>query len=155
MQDRLDDLPGKACHKARTLNSLGYEIVRRARPGVRMLDEREIRERMEPHLKLTFRANTDALRPYLEALEEVQLGLRSPKLVEAQRGDVEGFAGMYEHYREALEPTTRSTSTGRSRPRSSRCAKTRRFGARCNASAGISSSTSSRTCGRRTCSSCV
>lgn len=102
MQDRLDDLGGEARHKVRTLNSLGYEIVRRARPGVRVLDEREIRERIEPHLKLTFRANTDALRPYLEALEEVQLGLRSPTHVERQRGDVEGFAAMYAVYRDAL-----------------------------------------------------
>src|SRR5436190_4238634 len=103
MQDRLADLPGGARHKVRTLNSLGFEIVRRARPGVRVLDEREIRERIEPHLKLTFRANTDALRPYLEALEEVQLGLRAPNHVERQRGDVEGFATMYDRYHDELE----------------------------------------------------
>jgi len=103
MQDRLAELPGTARHKVRTLNSLGYEIVRRAHPGVRVLDERGIRERIEPHLKLTFRANTDALRPYLEALEEVRLGLRSPERVERQRGDVEGFAAMFDHYRDGLE----------------------------------------------------
>src|SRR5258705_10721028 len=100
MQDRVDDLSGGARHKVRTLNSLGYEIVRRARPGVRVLDEREIRERIEPHLKLTFRANTDALRPYLEALEEGQLGPRSPAPVDRQRGDVEGFATRYDHLRD-------------------------------------------------------
>jgi DNA helicase-2/ATP-dependent DNA helicase PcrA len=103
MQDRLADLPGGARHKVRTINSLGFEIVRRARPGVRVLDERDVRERIEPHVKLSFRANTDALRPYLEALEEVQLGLRSPAHVERQRGDVDGFAEMYGHYREQLE----------------------------------------------------
>src|SRR4029077_4886451 len=43
-----------------------------------------------------------ALRPYLEALEEVGLGLRNPTRVENQRGDVEGFAAMYEQYREGL-----------------------------------------------------
>ena len=67
---------------------------------MRVIDEREIRNRIEPHLTLQFRANTDALRPYLEALEEVQLGLRSPELVERQRGDVEGFAEMYDAYRD-------------------------------------------------------
>jgi DNA helicase-2/ATP-dependent DNA helicase PcrA len=103
MQDRLADLPGGARHKVRTLNSLGFEIVRRARPGVRVLDEREIRERIEPHIKLTFRANTDALRPYLEALEEVRLGLRSPAHVERRRGDVEGFASMFDAYLDGLE----------------------------------------------------
>ena len=71
MQDRLADLPRDAQRKVRTLNSFGYEIVRRARPNVRVIDEREIRNRIEPHLTLRFRANTDALRPYLEALEEV------------------------------------------------------------------------------------
>ena len=95
--------PGNARHKVRTLNSLGYEIVRRARPGVRVVDEREVRERIEPHVKLTFRANTDAVRPYLEALEEVQLGLRAPAHVERQRGDVDGFAAMYDLYRDTLE----------------------------------------------------
>src|SRR4029077_11222639 len=88
--------------KVRTLTSFGYEIVRRARPNVRVIDEREIRNRIEPHLTLRFRANTDALRPYLEALEEVQLGLRTPARVEQLRGDVDGFAEMYEHYREGL-----------------------------------------------------
>jgi len=102
MQDRLADLPSDARRKVRTLNSFGYDIVRRARPNVRVIDEREIRNRIEPHLTLRFRANTDALRPYLEALEEVGLGLRNPKLVENQRGDVEGFAAMYERYREEL-----------------------------------------------------
>ena len=102
MQDRLGDLPRDAQRKVRTLNSFGYDIVRRARPGTRVIDEREMRERMQPHLTLRLRANTDALRPYLEALEEVSLGLRTPELVERQRGDVEGFAAMYEQYRAGL-----------------------------------------------------
>ncbi|MDQ1480041.1 MAG: ATP-dependent helicase UvrD/PcrA, partial [Actinomycetota bacterium] len=38
MQDRLADLSGGARHKVRTINSLGFEILRRARPGVRVLD---------------------------------------------------------------------------------------------------------------------
>jgi DNA helicase-2/ATP-dependent DNA helicase PcrA len=102
MQDRLGDLPRDAQRKVRTLNSFGYEIVRRARPGTRVIDEREIRDRIQPHLTLRLRANTDALRPYLEALEEVSLGLRAPERVEQQRGDVEGFAAMYPQYRDGL-----------------------------------------------------
>ena len=103
MQDRLGDLPRDAQKKVRTLNSFGYDIVRRARPGTRVIDEREIRDRIQPHLTLRLRANTDALRPYLEALEEVSLGLRAPEQVEKQRGDVDGFATMYQHYRDGLE----------------------------------------------------
>ena len=34
MQDRLGDLPRDAQRKVRTLNSFGYDIVRRARPNV-------------------------------------------------------------------------------------------------------------------------
>ncbi len=102
MQDRLADLPRDAQRKVRTLNSFGYDILRRARPNARMIDERDIRNRIEPHLTLRFRANTDALRPYLEALEEVELGLRLPEAVEQQRGDVEGFAAMFRAYREGL-----------------------------------------------------
>jgi DNA helicase-2/ATP-dependent DNA helicase PcrA len=102
MQNRLADLPRDARHKVRTLNAFGYEIVRRARPTTRVVDEREIRDRIQPHLDLKFRANTDALRPYLEALEEVSLGLRTPERVEQQRADVDGFAVMYRHYRDGL-----------------------------------------------------
>src|SRR4051812_44961844 len=69
MQERLGDLPRNAQRKVRTLNSFGYDILRRARPNVRLIDEREVRNRIEPHVTLRFRANTDALRPYLEALE--------------------------------------------------------------------------------------
>jgi DNA helicase-2/ATP-dependent DNA helicase PcrA len=102
MQDRLADLPRDVRHKVRTLNAFGYEIVRRAQPNTRVIDEREIRDRIQPHLTLRLRANTDALRPYLEALEEVSLGLRTPERVEQARGDVDGFAVMYRHYRDGL-----------------------------------------------------
>ena len=67
-----------------------------------MIDEREIRNRIEPHVTLNSAANTDALAADLEALEEVQLGLRSPELVEMQRGDVEGFAEMFYKFRDGL-----------------------------------------------------
>ena len=40
--------------------------------------------------------------PYLEALGEVRLGLVAPEVVEAQRDDVEGFAAMFERYRDGL-----------------------------------------------------
>ena len=89
----------RSARSARSIRSVTTSC-RRARPNVRVIDEREIRNRIEPHVTLKFRANTDALRPYLEALEEVQLGLRSPELVEMQRGDVEGFAEMFYKYRD-------------------------------------------------------
>jgi DNA helicase-2/ATP-dependent DNA helicase PcrA len=41
--------------------------------------------------------------PYLEALDEVRIGLRHPDLVEAERDDVPGFADTFHRYREGLE----------------------------------------------------
>ncbi len=102
MKARLGDLPGGARRKVRTLNSFGYDILQRAFPNMQVIDEIEMRRRMEPHLKLRFRANTDALAPYLDALEEVRLALRPPAQVEADRGDVDGFAIMYESYVDRL-----------------------------------------------------
>jgi ATP-dependent DNA helicase UvrD/PcrA len=103
MRGRLADLPRTALRKVRTLNSFGYDILGRARPGLHVIDEVEIRKRIEPHLNIRRRANTDPYAPYLEALEEVQLALRSPDQVETDRGDVDGFAQMYRNYRDGLQ----------------------------------------------------
>ncbi|MGQ0824238.1 MAG: ATP-dependent helicase [Actinomycetota bacterium] len=102
MLGRLADLSGAAHRKIRTLNSFGYDILKRAQPRVRVIEEPDVRRRIEPHVSVRHRTNTDALAPYLEALEEVQLGLRDPHRVEATRGDVDGFAAMYDHYRDGL-----------------------------------------------------
>ncbi len=90
--------------RARTLNSLGYEIVARARGATpRVLDEREVRTIVDglapPGVP---RLNTDRIAPYLEALSEVRLALRDPARVEAERDDVPGLAGMFDGYRGAL-----------------------------------------------------
>ena len=64
MQDRLGDLPAR-----RAAQGPHAQLVRlrdRAPGPARAcgcIDEREIRNRIEPHLTLRFRANTDALRP--------------------------------------------------------------------------------------------
>jgi DNA helicase-2/ATP-dependent DNA helicase PcrA len=90
--------------RARTLNSLGYEIVARARGGTpRVLDEREVRAIVDALAPPGApRLNTDRLAPYLEALSEVRLALRDPEHVEEARDDVPGLAGMFDAYRAAL-----------------------------------------------------
>jgi DNA helicase-2/ATP-dependent DNA helicase PcrA len=90
--------------RARTLNSLGYWILGRARRTTpRVLDERETRalvERFAP--PGAPKLNTDRIGPYLEALSEVRLALRSPVDVEESRDDVPGLASIVSPYREAM-----------------------------------------------------
>lgn len=95
-------LPGGERLNVRTIHSIGWEILRMARPGLRLIDEREQRGRLEPITAAPPRANTDVIGPYLEALDEVRIGLRHPELVEAERDDVPAFADTFRRYRDAL-----------------------------------------------------
>jgi DNA helicase-2/ATP-dependent DNA helicase PcrA len=96
-------LPGGSRRNVRTIHSLGWEILRVARPGVRLIDEREQRRRIEPIAPAPPRTNTDVIGPYLEALDEVRIGLRDPEEVEAGRDDVPGFAEVFRRYRQGLD----------------------------------------------------
>jgi len=102
MQSRLGDLTGADRRKVRTLHALGYDIVRRATPRADVVDERDVRNRIEALVPVRRRANTDVYAPYLEALGAVRLGLVHPEKVEAERDDVEGFAAMFDRYRTGL-----------------------------------------------------
>ena len=87
-----------------TLNALGYEIVAAGlgrRPEV--LEVRDVRRLLEPLVpRGARRLNTDPLAPYVEALAAVRLGLRDPKDVEDERGDVPGLVEAFPAYRAAL-----------------------------------------------------
>lgn len=89
--------------RIQTLNALGYELIGRhvgRRPN--LLDEREVRRRLEPHLpKLAHRLNTDPMAPYLEGLSVIRLGLRDPDEVELE-ADAPGLADAVEPYRSGL-----------------------------------------------------
>ncbi len=100
MRERLGNAPGL---EVRTIHSLGWEILRDARGGLSLLDERDQRRRLDGLVQAPRRPNTDVIGPYLEALGEVRIGLRSPDEVEAFRDDVPDFAGVYESYRRLLE----------------------------------------------------
>ena len=84
------------------MHSLGYDIVRRANRNVALVDEWEMRRRIEVLVPVRPRANTDVYAPYLEALGEVRLGLVDPHVVEHQRDDVDGFGAMFDAYRDKL-----------------------------------------------------
>ena len=102
-EEMADRLPGGRRLNVRTIHSLGWEILRMAKPGLRLIDEREQRRRLEPIATAPPRANTDVIGPYLEALDEVRIGLRHPDLVEAERDDVPGFGETFRRYRDGLE----------------------------------------------------
>ncbi len=103
-QEELETRTSEFAPRARTLNSLGYWIVGRARGATpRVLDERETRaliDRFAP--PGAPKLNTDRIGPYLEALSEVRLALRDPVEVEESRDDVPGLAMMIAPYRDAL-----------------------------------------------------
>ena len=101
MRARTRDIPQA---QIRTLHSLGYEILGRVHRGrPRLLDEREIRNLLQPFVPARRRANDDVYAPYLEALGEVRGALRSPGEVEATRQDVPGFAAVFDAYRRRLD----------------------------------------------------
>jgi DNA helicase-2/ATP-dependent DNA helicase PcrA len=102
MEQRLADLGDGPRRKIRTLHALGFDVLRRSRAVRDVLSEWDVRRRIEPLVPVRPRANTDVMAPYLEALSEVRLGLVNPDGVEAKRDDVEGFAAMFETYRERL-----------------------------------------------------
>lgn len=89
--------------RIQTLNAMGYALVGRYHGGrPRLLDEREVRNRLEPNLpRLTRRLNTDPMAPYLDGLSMIRLGLIDPEVAEAT-ADAPGLADAVEPYRERL-----------------------------------------------------
>ncbi|HXH56315.1 ATP-dependent helicase, partial [Iamia sp.] len=90
--------------RVQTLNGLAYGILAQERgTAPPVIDEREVRRLLDSLLpRRQRRANTDPIAPYLEALTEVRLGLRSPALVEEERGDVPGLTEVVGPYRDEL-----------------------------------------------------
>jgi len=98
-----DRLRGDGRFNIRTIHSLGWAILRMAKPHLRLIDEREQRQRLQSIVSAPPRVNTDVIGPYLEALGEVRVGLRSPEEVEEGRDDIPVFAEAFGRYREALD----------------------------------------------------
>lgn len=95
-------LPSEWSRRVRTIHSLGLEIVRDARPGVEVAGDGEVRARLQQIAPALPRPNTDVIAPFIDALSDVQIGLRHPDEVEEATDDVPGFAGVFERYRERL-----------------------------------------------------
>lgn len=102
LQERLEEALGEAGRQVqvRTVHSLAYSILRQHR-DVKVVGERDVRNRIS-HLIDDPPQARDPYASYLSALAEVRLGLKNPVDVETQRGDVPGFAHMFEAYRHGL-----------------------------------------------------
>ena len=99
MRDRIErpDL------QIRTFHSLGWAILREARPGISLIDEVQVRSILDQMVSGRRQVNTDTIGPYVEALSEVRIGLRSPSEVEADRDDVSEFPRIHKAYLDRLE----------------------------------------------------
>ncbi len=89
----------------RTIHSLGRRVLFSSVGELRILDEREVRGRLEPLVPVARRPNTDIVGPYVEALADVRVGLRSPEAVEASRDDVPELSRVMDEYRARLRAT--------------------------------------------------
>lgn len=87
----------------RTFHSLGWAILREARPGVSLIDEAQVRSILDRLVSGRRQVNTDTIGPYIEALGEIRIGLRSPDEVEADRDDVPDLPRIFRAYLDRLE----------------------------------------------------
>jgi hypothetical protein len=97
MRERTRDLNASI----RTLHSLALRICgldeRR-----QVIDEREVRRILDRLVRTARIPNQDPFQAYLDALAEVRLALRDPAEVEAERGDIDGFAEVFDRFRRTL-----------------------------------------------------
>lgn len=99
MRDRLE----RPELQIRTFHSLGWAILRESRRGVTLIDEPAVRSILDRLVSGRRQVNTDTIGPYIEALGEVRIGLRSPEEVEADRDDVPEFPRICRAYLEELD----------------------------------------------------
>lgn len=92
-----------------TLNALALGILNGTNGfqsrGTRLqtINERDVREILSNYVKFPRKTNTDPAAAWIDALTEVRLGLRSPRVVEREYGgDIEGFADFFPLYRQHL-----------------------------------------------------
>jgi DNA helicase-2/ATP-dependent DNA helicase PcrA len=86
----------------RTLHAMGYGLLRRFRPGVKVASQAQVRQILRDLVRLAPQLNSDPWAPYLEALQRVRLALISPEEVEAESDEIPGFAKAFPRYRQRL-----------------------------------------------------
>ena len=108
MRERTSDHPRL---QIQTLNALALSVLNGTngfvsrKTRLQTISERDVRAILSDSedVKYPRKTNTDPAAAWIDALTEVRLGLRSPQSVEdAYRGDLEGFAAFFPHYRQYL-----------------------------------------------------
>lgn len=95
--EELRERLGATFASVRTIHSLGLSILNRHRP-VAVVEEREVRRILEPHVPVRPQRNQDVFAPYIESLQAIRIGLRDPDEIEAERDDVPGLAAVFDAY---------------------------------------------------------
>lgn len=99
MRDRMSNIGANV----RTIHSLAYAILRLAKPGIEVIDERTQRDLLSRLAPIERQQNRDPIAPYLEALSAVRIGLTDPQIVAESRDDIPGFVTVFDRYREELQ----------------------------------------------------
>jgi DNA helicase II / ATP-dependent DNA helicase PcrA len=97
MRERTQDLDASI----RTLHSLALRICTLVERR-QVINERDVRRILDRLVRTARVPNQDPFQAYLDALAEVRLALRDPAEVEAERGDIDGFAEVFDRYRRVL-----------------------------------------------------
>ncbi len=97
MRERTRDLDASI----RTLHSLALRICTMDERR-QVINERDVRRILDRLVRTARVPNQDPFQAYLDALAEVRLALRDPAEVEAERGDIDGFAEVFDRYRQLL-----------------------------------------------------
>ncbi len=97
MRERTQDVGASI----RTLHSLALWVCNQHERR-EVITERDVRRLLDRLVTTARIPNHDPYQPYLEALAEVRLGLTPPEEVEAARGDIDGFAEVFDRYRREL-----------------------------------------------------
>lgn len=86
-----------------TVHAHAYGLLRRHVPGIRVLDEREVRNALTHLVDVPKKANSDPLGPWIEAIDTVRATLISPEqAAETIGADLPDFARCFYAYRERM-----------------------------------------------------
>lgn len=101
--EELRDRVGVAAVTIKTVHAHAYGLLRRYLPGMRVLDEREVRNSLANLVDVPRKANSDPIGPWIDAFDTVRANLHDPEAAAQQYGaDLPNFADHFRTYRERL-----------------------------------------------------
>ncbi|WP_336250848.1 ATP-dependent helicase [Stomatohabitans albus] len=86
-----------------TVHAHAYGLLRRHIPGIRVIDEREVRRALSTLVDVPRQANSDPIGPWIEAIDTVRATLSNPATAaQTYGGDLPDFAATVTEYRQRL-----------------------------------------------------